>query len=341
MSQAIAKTNNTFPAMLEKYGAEIARALPKHMSGDRLARIALTEFRKAPKLANCDPRSVFAAVIMASQLGLEPGINGQSYLIPYGTECQFVPGWKGLIELVNRTGRATAWTGAVFEGDEFEWELGDRPFVRHRPCGEDAPEKLTHVYAIGRINGIEFPHIDVWKIEKIWRHRDRHNKVGQRHYSYRHPEMYARKIPLLQVIKYLPSSIELNAALEMNQAADRGAQRLVDPITVIDGTYAPPPYSDDDVPQDAAQSDSVQQPKATQALKDRLKQSVPPAPADMNPETGELLDPLADLLLLVNEAADRDELTAIWPEVETLSGEPRKRAEAAFGEREKALGVKT
>lgn len=335
MSQAIAKPNNTFPAMLEKYGAEIARALPKHMNGDRLARIALTEFRKAPKLANCDPRSVFAAVIMASQLGLEPGINGQSYLIPYGAECQFVPGWKGLIDLVNRTGRATAWTGAVFEGDEFEWELGDRPFVRHRPCGEDAPEKMTHVYAVGRINGIEVPIIEVWRIEKVWRHRDRYNKVGKNHYSYRHPEMYARKVPLLQVLKYLPSSIELNAALEMNYAAERGPQRLVDPISVIDGTYAPPVYEEES----AEVETPVNNGSATAALKDRLQQAAPAAPPDMNPETGEVSDPLADLLLLVGEAASQEELDAILPEIDKLGGKLRSRADAAWKARKDVLGA--
>ena len=233
------KAPNNFPAMLKAYGAEIARALPKHMSGDRLSRIALTEFRKQPKLASCDPKSVFAAVIMASQLGLEPGINGQSYLIPYGKECQFIPGWKGLVDLVNRTGRATVWTGAVFEGDEFDWALGDKPFVVHRPCGEDNPKLMTHVYAVGRINGIEFPHVDVWRIEKVWRHRDRYNKVGERHYSFRHPEMYARKVVLLQVIKYMPSSIELSRALEMEYAANQGSQHLDNPLDVIEGVYSP------------------------------------------------------------------------------------------------------
>jgi len=357
MSQAMTPAQQQqqagFPMMLQKYGTEIQRALPKHMSGDRLARIALTEFRKAPKLANCDPRSVFAAVIMASQLGLEPGINGQSYLIPYGSECQFVPGWKGLVELVNRTGRATAWTGAVFDGDEFEWELGDRPFVRHKPCGEDDPKKMTHVYAVGRINGIDFPIIDVWRVEKIWRHRDKHNKVGQRHYSFRHPEMYARKIPLLQVIKYLPSSVELTSALEMNHAADRGAQRLVDPITVIDGSYAPPVYSEDDVP--ALESDGLgDQPpptaktSATASLKERLERNglagdPPPPPADVDPETGEVIaeaDPLTDLLLMVGEAVSKDDFSALRAEVDRLTGPSRARAEDALKAREKAVGGK-
>lgn len=185
---------------------------------------------------------------MASQLGLEPGINGESYLIPYGKECQFIPGWRGLVDLVNRTGRETVWTGAVFDGDEFDWALGDRPFVMHRPCGEDNPKLMTHVYAVGRINGIEFPHVDVWRIEKVWRHRDRYNKVGDRHYSYRHPEMYARKVVLLQIIKYMPSSVELSKALEMEYAANQGAQHLDNPIDVIDGTYTPF-VTDEDVEQ--------------------------------------------------------------------------------------------
>jgi recombination protein RecT len=228
-----------FPAMLKAYGSEIARALPKHMNGDRLSRIALTEFRKQPKLNQCDPRSVYAAVIMASQLGLEPGINGQCYLIPYKNECQFIPGWKGLVDLINRTGRATVWTGAIFEGDEFDWGLGDRPFVMHRPCGEDDIRLMTHVYAVGRVNGSDYPIIEVWPVKKVWKHRDRYNKVGDKHYSFRHPEMYARKVVLLQVIKYLPSSIEISTALDMDYAANQGTQHLNNPLEVIEGTYMP------------------------------------------------------------------------------------------------------
>lgn len=236
-AQTPAHTN--FPAMLKSYEAEIARALPKHMSGDRLSRIALTEFRKNPKLAQCDPRSVFAAVIMASQLGLEPGINGQCYMVPYKNECQFIPGWKGMVDLVNRTGRSTVWTGAVYEGDEFDWGLGDKPFIHHKPCGEDDPKKITHVYAVGRVNGAEWANIEVWPIRKVWKHRDKHNKVSDRHYSFRYPEMYARKVVLLQVIKYLPSSVEISQALDMDYAANQGTQHLNNPIDVIEGTYFP------------------------------------------------------------------------------------------------------
>lgn len=227
-----------FPAMLEQFKGEIARALPRHLNPDRMARIALTAFRRTPKLGDCDPRSVFAAVIQASQLGLEPDTLGRSYLIPYGRECQFVPGWKGLVDLVNRTGNATVWTGAVFQGDEFDYALGDRPFVTHRPSGEDDPNLLTHVYAVGRVKGAEWPVIEVWPISRVKRHRDKYNKVGKRHYSHDNMEMYARKVVLLQVIKYMPASADMAAAIGLNDAAETGSQNLT-VKDAIDGTWAP------------------------------------------------------------------------------------------------------
>lgn len=227
-----------FPGMLKAYQAEIARALPKHLDGDRMARIALTCFRQTPALGKCDPKSVFAAVIMAAQLGLEPGIGGQAYLIPYGKECQFVPGWQGLVDLISRAGRASVWTGAVFEGDEFEYALGDSPYVHHKPCGEDDEKKLTHVYAIGRIENAQWPVIEVWPIAKVIRHRDRYNKVGGKHYSYKHLEMYGRKVALLQVLKYMPKSVELQKAIALEHSAEQGTQRL-DTKDVIEGTWAP------------------------------------------------------------------------------------------------------
>lgn len=211
-----------FSSFMDKFKPQLALALPKHLTPDRMARLALTAFSTTPALQKCDPKSIAAAVMTAGQLGLEIGVNGQGFLVPYGTTCTFVPGWKGLQDLVNRTGRATSWTGAVYEGDEFDYQLGDSPFVHHRPGDEDDPRKLTHVYAIGRVNGSNWPIVEVWSMAKVWKHRDQYNKVGQRHYSFRDQEMYARKVPLLQVLKYLPSSVEVSNAIAVANAAEVG-----------------------------------------------------------------------------------------------------------------------
>lgn len=253
MSNNLATKDNNpvaaFSRFMDKFKPQMALALPKHLTADRMARLALTAFSTNPALQECTPNSIAASIMTASILGLEPGVNGQGYLIPYKANCTFVPGWKGLVDIANRSGRCTVWTGAVYEGDAFDYSLGDTPFIRHQPGDEDNPEKMTHVYAVGRVNGSNWPVIEVWTIRKIWKHRDQYNKVGQRHYSYRDKEMYARKVPLLQVLKYMPSSIELSNALAVSNAAEEGRGAVIDGnfVTIDDapeGQDNPPPAAD-------------------------------------------------------------------------------------------------
>jgi len=218
----------SFSAFMDKFKPQMALALPKHLSADRMARLALTAFSTTPKLQQCEPKTIIASVMTAATMGLEIGVDGQGFLVPYGKTCTFVPGWKGLTDLANRSGRSAVWTGAVFEGDEFDYALGDSPFVRHRPGTEDDPSKLLYTYAVGRVNGSSWPVIEVWRMQKIWNHRNKYNKVGTSHYSYRDQEMYARKIPLLQVLKYMPKSIELTNAIAVAQAAEEGRGATID-----------------------------------------------------------------------------------------------------------------
>lgn len=212
----------------------MALALPKHMSADRMARLALTAFSTNKQLQACKTDSILASLMTATQLGLEPGINGQGYLIPYKDTCTFVPGWKGLVDLVSRAGRATVWTGAVYEGDKFDYQLGDEPFCRHKPG--DGGELFTHVYAIGRVKDAQMPVIEVWTRGKVQKHLNQYNKVGGRHYalaSESNFEMYARKVALLQVLKYMPSSIELANAITVSHAAESGQGAVIDGDFVV------------------------------------------------------------------------------------------------------------
>lgn len=209
---------------LKKASSAVAMALPKHLNPDRMLRLAVTAFSTTPDLRTCSGQSILSSIIVASQLGLEPGIAGQGYLVPYGTTCTFIPGWQGLVGLLNNTGRATAWTGVVYEGDEWEFELGSRPVCRHRPgdnFGDEA--KITHFYACGKVNGSEQPIVEVWTSARAKKHRDKFNKQGQKHYSFKNWEMYGRKVVLLQVLKYLPRSIELNTALKITDAEQMNA----------------------------------------------------------------------------------------------------------------------
>jgi len=165
-----ARKDMSFPEMLEKFKSEIARALPKHLSGDRMCRIALTEFRKTPKLEKCEPRSIFAAIIQSSQLGLEVGLMGEAFLVPfkskkvqsatrnrYDHECQLIPGYAGLMKLALNTGKVIdIYPYSVRENDHFEITYGlDRNLI-HKPlmngsfpAGDEERGPIVGFYAVG------------------------------------------------------------------------------------------------------------------------------------------------------------------------------------------------
>jgi recombination protein RecT len=224
---------------LNKYQGQLKNALPSHITPDRMIRLAMTAFSQNSGLQNCDINSVFGAVVIAAQMGLEIGVAGQGYLVPYKGKATFVPGWQGLVDLVSRSGRATVWTGCVYKGDDFDWALGDRPFVRHRPKGEtdELYTDIEYVYACGRVNGSENAVIEVWSLSRVLRHLKKFNKVGGMHYALKDNhvnfEMYARKVALLQVLKYMPKSIEVQKAIQVAHAAEDGKNVIIDGDMVI------------------------------------------------------------------------------------------------------------
>lgn len=231
-----------FERLLSLWKDEVSRALPKHLEKnmDRFLRIALTEFRLNPNLSLCDPRSVFACVLTAAQMGWEiGGPLGLAYMVPFKGEAQLIPGWKGYVDLVHRSGRGEVWTGAVYEGDEFTYQLGARPDLRHVPLGEDDPNLLTHTYSIGYVKDQPHPIVEVWPQIKLERHRDRYNKVGPAHYSFQNWEMYSRKVALLQCVKYLPASVELGQAMSLDYAHDAGDRQGLTVKNVSEGLIFP------------------------------------------------------------------------------------------------------
>jgi recombination protein RecT len=229
-------TVSSLSKMLEKMAPEIQKAIPKHLNPDRMARLALTAFSSNPGMANCTTKSIISSLMTASQLGLEPGVNGQGWLIPYKTTCTFVPGWKGMVDMLNRSGNGIAYTGVIYSDQKYTFTDGcDRNLIIHNETAMLDPSDITHAYAIGKIKGQDQPIIDLWPIAKIKRHRDLHNKQGDRHYSYKYWEMYARKIPLLQVLKYMPMSIELANCIAIDNHNESGSVGYIDHGVVYEG----------------------------------------------------------------------------------------------------------
>jgi recombination protein RecT len=242
---AVAKRPDNFPGMLEAYKGEIARALPRHLNPDTMARVALTCFRMNPKLSECQPASVFAAVIQASQLGLRPGLMGECYLIPYKDQCTLQLGYQGLLELVRRSGLVDS-IGAylVHERDTYAVRFGTDPGVTHEPCLDGDPGPVRFGYAVAKLKG-GGTHVEVMTLAEINRIRDRSQNVkNAKRFGKETPwdtdwDEMARKTLIRRICKYLPKSNELATALALDDAAGRGSQ-VLNVQDAIANTFVPP-----------------------------------------------------------------------------------------------------
>lgn len=111
--------------------AQMAMVLPKHLTADRMARVALTAILKTPKLAQCSPESLLQALMLCSQAGLEPD-GRNAHLIPYGDQVQVIFDWKGLVKLARDNGIQNIAAEIVCENDTFEWfRDGDGLHFKH------------------------------------------------------------------------------------------------------------------------------------------------------------------------------------------------------------------
>ncbi|MEZ0366781.1 recombinase RecT [Mycobacterium sp. pUA109] len=201
-------------ALIEQMKPEIARALPKHMTSDRMARIATTVLRQTPALGRCTPESFLGALMTASQLGLEPGPLGEAYLVPYGNTCTFIPGYRGLVKLARNSGQVLdLWAEIAYENDTFTYTLGLHRDIQHEvsPCERGKP---THVYAAAQLRdgGTPFVVMTVAEVEAI-RSRSKAGKNGPWVTDW---NAMAKKTVVKQLAKWLPLSSEFSTAAALD-----------------------------------------------------------------------------------------------------------------------------
>ena len=186
---------------------QFATALPKHINSDRFVRIAITTIRQNPKLAQCNQESLLGALMVSAQLGLEPGVLGQCYLIPYGRECQFQIGYKGMIELLRRSGQLKdIYAYSVYENDEFEMTYGLDRDLKHKPNLQDRGNFIgCYCVAVLKDDARAFEYMTKEEIEA-------HGKKFSKTYG-NGPwktdfEAMAHKTVVKKMLKWLPVSVE-------------------------------------------------------------------------------------------------------------------------------------
>ncbi|PRS02343.1 recombinase RecT [Bacillus atrophaeus] len=224
----------TISAYLEKMGPEIQKALPDHVKPDRLARIALTTIRTNPALLECTVPSLLGAVMQSAQLGLEPGLIGHCYFVPFWNnkekrrDVQFIIGYKGMIDLARRSGHIESiYAHAVYEADEFDYELGLHPKLVHKPATGQRGE-ITHVYAVAHFKdgGYQF---EVFSKEDIEKTRQRSKSKDNGPWKTDYEEM-AKKTVIRRMWKYLPISIEIQNQVAQDETVRKDITSEAQPV---------------------------------------------------------------------------------------------------------------
>ncbi|WP_163833257.1 recombination protein RecT [Spartinivicinus ruber] len=228
---------------------QIQAALPKHMTPERMSRIALTEIRKNKMLGECDPLSLFGAIVQSAQLGLEVGSGlGHSYLIPFRNrrenrvDVQFIVGYRGMIDLARRSGQIISLQAhAVYEGDEFDFAYGLEERLHHVPTSDTLNRgSMLGVYALAKLKDGGHQIEVMWKpeVDEV----RRQSKAADSGPWKTHYEEMAKKTVIRRLFKYLPVSVEMQKAVTLEEQAHSGEsqdhQTMFDEVNVFEGEFS-------------------------------------------------------------------------------------------------------
>ena len=241
MSEALTtiKDNNTFKAMLgsESVQAAIVDIAPKHLTPEKIVKMALLAANKNSAIYECSKKSVLQSIMHAAQLGLEfDGCQGQGYLIPYGKTCTFIVGYKGMVALARNSGEVAALHADVIcENDTFENKVVDAEQILNHAPPLNNRGKTIGAYAIAKFKDGS-KQVAVMGIDDIEAIRMR-SKVGKHGpWSTDFGEM-AKKTVLRRLMKLMPQVPDLDRILGREDGilyAD--SRRLINPFMSADTT---------------------------------------------------------------------------------------------------------
>lgn len=253
----------------------LAEVVPKHVTPERLLKVALSSVLKTPALMQCTQQSLVQALIQLGEVGLEPGGGlGLAYLVPYKmkngtTVAQAIIGYRGYIHLARRSGELESVSARVVHAkDRFNAVFGLNEQLEHVPSEEPDAGKPRLVYCVAKFkDGGHHIEVMTWaEVQKI-RQRSKAKDSGP---WVTDPEEMAKKTVVRRAQKYWPLASE-----------DMARANEIDDEQVVDGSVAV---------RQSVQVLPPQQPQLQVVEQQQLEEGVieEDTPAGMDPNTGEV-----------------------------------------------------
>ncbi len=190
------------------------------------------------ELRKADPMTVVGAAMVAAtlQLPVVPTI-GLAYIVPYKGQAQFQIGYKGLIELAERSGQfKNIIDEVVYEGQL----VHKNKFTGEYVFDEDARKSdkvIGYMARFDLING--FSKTIFWTIAEVQAHANKFSQAYRNGYNCPWKSDFdamARKTVLKALFsKYAPKSIQMQNAIAFDQAAVKANDEIAsgaEPINI-------------------------------------------------------------------------------------------------------------
>jgi RecT family len=197
MSDRAAKKGDAFEGFRNELIArdeEIGSLLPTTISREAFRNTAIIAVKKNPQLLECERRSLHNAVSAAAFDGLRPD-GKEGVILPRrekfkvkddkGKETEkwhLVASWQPMTYGIRKRAREldsmVIDAAVVHKNDTFDWDVGDTPYIHHKPTPLDTdPGEMVGVYAIFR-RGDDILHrevmrkVDVMAVKSISKQKD-------------------------------------------------------------------------------------------------------------------------------------------------------------------------
>jgi recombination protein RecT len=237
MSNELQPTSGKAVRLIDEWRADVNRmsdqfkmALPAHIPVERFLRVVMTALQNNHKLMACSKQSFFNAAVRCAQDGLLPD-GREAAIVPFGEETDddsprarsradlagYLPMIFGIRKKVRNSGEIKdLHAHAVYEGDEFAYELGDEPFIRHKPKPGGRTRPIKYVYSIAVFNDGTISR-DVMPIEEVEDIRKKFSRSRKGPWSVK--ESYS-EMAIKTVVKHHAKSLPMSTDLDRLIHAD-------------------------------------------------------------------------------------------------------------------------
>jgi recombination protein RecT len=232
---------------MERRTGQFAAALPAHIPAERFKRVLLTAVQNNPALAAADRQTFFNSAMKAAQDGLLPD-GREGAMVIYKTKVkeagrefwvdavQWMPMIGGIRKKVRNSGEIETWDAhCVYENDAFEFELGDSPYIKHKPALSGDRGKIIAAYSVATLKSGEKSRevMSIDEIMAVWRKSSKQkDKEGNPTGPWKdHLGEMCRKTVARRHSKVLPMSTDLDDLMrrdddlyDMEGASDKAVQ---------------------------------------------------------------------------------------------------------------------